>query len=161
HAVSAAALCSQRHRRRRLHDLFHRLPHARLSGTGRTISGVFARQDRSRRHVRRSRSEDAETSFRNQCGDVASGGTSHQTSALGQGRHRKFPRLLFKRTQAAHFLRRARTAVEPGEIQASEGDYLLLRNLADRRESPALKDGSAELVELLYQWYLDGYISPV
>jgi 50S ribosomal protein L16 3-hydroxylase len=45
--------------------------------------------------------------------------------------------------------------------QAREGDYLLLRNLADRRESPALKDCSAELIELLYQWYLDGYISPV
>src|SRR5450756_2178427 len=39
--------------------------------------------------------------------------------------------------------------------QAREGDYLLLRNLADRRESPALKDCSAELIELLYQWYLD------
>jgi 50S ribosomal protein L16 3-hydroxylase len=45
--------------------------------------------------------------------------------------------------------------------QAREGDYLLLRSLADRRESPALKDCSAELIELLYQWYLDGYISPV
>jgi 50S ribosomal protein L16 3-hydroxylase len=45
--------------------------------------------------------------------------------------------------------------------QACEGDYLLLRSLADPRESPALKDCSAELIELLYQWYLDGYISPV
>jgi len=43
--------------------------------------------------------------------------------------------------------------------QVNERDYLLLRNLADRRESSALKDCSAGSVELLYQWYLDGYIS--
>lgn len=40
-------------------------------------------------------------------------------------------------------------------------DYSWLRSLADRRESLALKDCTAESVELLYQWYLDGYISPV
>jgi 50S ribosomal protein L16 3-hydroxylase len=38
-------------------------------------------------------------------------------------------------------------------------DYPWLRDLADRRESPALKDCTAESLELLYQWYLDGYIS--
>jgi len=43
--------------------------------------------------------------------------------------------------------------------QVNEQDYLLLRSLADRRESSALKDCSAASVELLYQWYLDGYIS--
>jgi 50S ribosomal protein L16 3-hydroxylase len=47
------------------------------------------------------------------------------------------------------------------EHQVNERDYPLLRTLADERESPALKDCSAELIELLYQWYLDGYISPV
>jgi len=40
-------------------------------------------------------------------------------------------------------------------------DYPWLRNLADRRESLAVKDCTAESVELLYQWYLDGYISPI
>jgi len=45
------------------------------------------------------------------------------------------------------------------EHQVGERDYLLLRSLADRRESPALKDCTAESLELLYQWYLDGYIS--
>ncbi|MGA7749513.1 MAG: cupin domain-containing protein [Gallionella sp.] len=39
-------------------------------------------------------------------------------------------------------------------------DYPLLRTLADERESPALTDSPAGLNELLYQWYLDGYISP-
>jgi len=43
--------------------------------------------------------------------------------------------------------------------QVNERDYLLLRSLADRRESSALKDCSAGSVELLYQWYLGGYIS--
>lgn len=47
------------------------------------------------------------------------------------------------------------------EHQVNEHDYPLLRALADERELPALKDCSTELVELLYQWYLDGYISPV
>jgi 50S ribosomal protein L16 3-hydroxylase len=46
------------------------------------------------------------------------------------------------------------------EHQVSEHVYPLLRILADERESPALKDFSAELIELLYLWYLDGYISP-
>ncbi len=45
------------------------------------------------------------------------------------------------------------------EHQVGERDYLLLRSLADRRELPALKDCTAESLELLYQWYLDGYIS--
>lgn len=47
------------------------------------------------------------------------------------------------------------------EHQVNERDYPLLRTLADERELPALTDGSAESSELLYQWYLDGYISPV
>lgn len=45
--------------------------------------------------------------------------------------------------------------------QVNERDYLLLRGLADRRESSVPKDCSAGSVELLYQWYLDGYISPL
>jgi 50S ribosomal protein L16 3-hydroxylase len=45
--------------------------------------------------------------------------------------------------------------------QVSERDYLVLRSIADRRVSPALTGGSAGLTGLLYQWYLDGYISPV
>lgn len=44
--------------------------------------------------------------------------------------------------------------------QANEADYLLLRSLADQRELPAQTNCPAELEELLYQWYLDGYISP-
>lgn len=47
------------------------------------------------------------------------------------------------------------------EHRVNERDYLLLRTLADERESPALKDCSSGTLELLYQWYLDGYISPV
>ncbi len=39
-------------------------------------------------------------------------------------------------------------------------DYLLLRALADDRVSPALTNCKTEAIELLYQWYLDGYISP-
>jgi 50S ribosomal protein L16 3-hydroxylase len=39
-------------------------------------------------------------------------------------------------------------------------DYALLRALADERISSALTDTDAGLNELLYQWYLDGYISP-
>jgi 50S ribosomal protein L16 3-hydroxylase len=46
------------------------------------------------------------------------------------------------------------------ETQVNERDYPLLRELADERELPALSDSSAELLQLLYQWYLDGYISP-
>jgi 50S ribosomal protein L16 3-hydroxylase len=45
--------------------------------------------------------------------------------------------------------------------QVNERDYPQLRTLADERESPALSDCSAESIKLLYQWYLDGYISPV
>ncbi len=41
----------------------------------------------------------------------------------------------------------------------NESDYRLLRTLADKRELPPLKGGAVELLELLYQWYLDGYIS--
>ena len=43
----------------------------------------------------------------------------------------------------------------------NESDYRLLRTLADKRELPPLKSGAVELLELLYQWYLDGYISTV
>jgi len=39
-------------------------------------------------------------------------------------------------------------------------DYALLRALADERVSSALTDIDTGLNELLYQWYLDGYISP-
>ena len=39
--------------------------------------------------------------------------------------------------------------------------YPLLRILADERALPALTECPDELRELLYQWYLDGYISPV
>jgi len=45
--------------------------------------------------------------------------------------------------------------------QVNERDYPQLRTLADERELPAFRDCSAESIELLYQWYLDGYISPV
>jgi 50S ribosomal protein L16 3-hydroxylase len=47
------------------------------------------------------------------------------------------------------------------EQQVNERDYPLLRTLADQRELLALKDCSTELIGLLYQWYQDGYISPV
>jgi len=40
-------------------------------------------------------------------------------------------------------------------------DYEVLRDLADQRELPALTACSNELLELLYLWYLDGYLSPV
>ncbi|MDP1941091.1 MAG: cupin domain-containing protein [Gallionella sp.] len=40
-------------------------------------------------------------------------------------------------------------------------DYEILRDLADQRELPALTACSNELLELLYLWYLDGYLSPV
>lgn len=45
--------------------------------------------------------------------------------------------------------------------QPHQSDYPLLRNLADERVLPALPNASPELITLLYQWYLDGYISPV
>ncbi|MDO8206968.1 MAG: cupin domain-containing protein [Gallionella sp.] len=44
--------------------------------------------------------------------------------------------------------------------QAAGHDYELLRDLADNRELPAVDTCSDELSELLYQWYLDGYIAP-
>jgi 50S ribosomal protein L16 3-hydroxylase len=44
--------------------------------------------------------------------------------------------------------------------QTSDSDYALLRSLADERVLSALPDSSPELIALLYQWYLDGYISP-
>jgi 50S ribosomal protein L16 3-hydroxylase len=47
------------------------------------------------------------------------------------------------------------------EHQVNEPDYLVLRSLADQRVSPALTGCSAKSIELLYQWYLDGYISPL
>ncbi len=45
--------------------------------------------------------------------------------------------------------------------RANEPDYPLLRTLADERTLPALEDGLSGSLELLYQWYLDGYISPI
>ena len=47
------------------------------------------------------------------------------------------------------------------EQQVQERDHSLLRTLADERELPPLSGCSAKSIELLYQWYLDGYISPV
>jgi 50S ribosomal protein L16 3-hydroxylase len=46
-------------------------------------------------------------------------------------------------------------------VPATENDYDVLRTLADSRELPALAACSDELIELLYQWYLDGYIFPL
>jgi len=39
-------------------------------------------------------------------------------------------------------------------------DYPLLRALADERTSTVLANCQPETIEMLYQWYLDGYISP-
>jgi 50S ribosomal protein L16 3-hydroxylase len=47
------------------------------------------------------------------------------------------------------------------KYQVNERDYLLLLDMADRRESAGLAACSADLAGLLYQWYLDGYISPI
>jgi 50S ribosomal protein L16 3-hydroxylase len=47
------------------------------------------------------------------------------------------------------------------EQQVHERDHSLLRTLADERALPALPSCSARSIELLYQWYLDGYISPI
>ncbi len=44
--------------------------------------------------------------------------------------------------------------------EPAESDYNLLRELADNRELPALDTCSDELMDMLYQWYLDGYILP-
>lgn len=46
---------------------------------------------------------------------------------------------------------------EATEVAGS--DYDLLRELADRRELPA-QECPAELTELLYDWYQDGYLAP-
>ena len=45
--------------------------------------------------------------------------------------------------------------------RADDRDYPVLRTLADERELAALTNSSAGVNELLYQWYLDGYIAPV
>jgi 50S ribosomal protein L16 3-hydroxylase len=45
------------------------------------------------------------------------------------------------------------------EHRVNEQDYRLLRKLADRRACNALKDCTDEAADLLYRWYLDGYIS--
>jgi 50S ribosomal protein L16 3-hydroxylase len=45
-------------------------------------------------------------------------------------------------------------------FQPDARDYPLLQQLADRRELPALAECSSGLAELLYQWYLDGYLTP-
>jgi len=45
--------------------------------------------------------------------------------------------------------------------QPAPHDYAVLRNLADDRELHSLPEISAELTRFLYQWYLDGYISPL
>ena len=39
-------------------------------------------------------------------------------------------------------------------------DYAVIRTLADERKLPTLPAISAESAGLLYQWYLDGYITP-
>ncbi|MDO8351669.1 MAG: cupin domain-containing protein [Gallionella sp.] len=44
---------------------------------------------------------------------------------------------------------------------SASNDYEVLRNLADQRELPVLTTCSNELLEVLYLWYLDGYLSPV
>lgn len=45
--------------------------------------------------------------------------------------------------------------------QAGHNDFHILRSLADERTIPASMDYSTALLGLLYQWYLDGYISPI
>jgi 50S ribosomal protein L16 3-hydroxylase len=46
-------------------------------------------------------------------------------------------------------------------VCVTEADYDVLRELADTRELAAQATCSDELIELLYEWYLDGYISPI
>jgi 50S ribosomal protein L16 3-hydroxylase len=49
-----------------------------------------------------------------------------------------------------------------GEATAvPDGSYTLLRELADHRTLAAQAECSDELLELLYQWYLDGYLYPL
>ena len=45
-------------------------------------------------------------------------------------------------------------------LQPDQSDYPLLRSLADERVLTDLKGSSSGLITSLYQWYLDGYISP-
>jgi 50S ribosomal protein L16 3-hydroxylase len=45
-------------------------------------------------------------------------------------------------------------------FEAAQSDYQLLRQLADTRELPAGTDIPDACAELLYQWYLDGYLTP-
>jgi 50S ribosomal protein L16 3-hydroxylase len=45
--------------------------------------------------------------------------------------------------------------------QVPTENYSLLRELADHRKLPAPTNCSDELLELLYQWYLDGYLYPL
>ncbi|MFA6062777.1 MAG: cupin domain-containing protein [Gallionella sp.] len=45
--------------------------------------------------------------------------------------------------------------------QVPDENYSLLRELADHRKLPAPVACSDELLELLYQWYLDGYLYPL
>ncbi len=40
-------------------------------------------------------------------------------------------------------------------------EYALLRELADTRQLAAFESDSTELMEILYEWYLDGYLAPV
>lgn len=44
-------------------------------------------------------------------------------------------------------------------FEANKVNYPLLRQLADTRELPATTDITDECMELLYQWYLDGYLT--
>ena len=44
-------------------------------------------------------------------------------------------------------------------VAASSDDYPVLRELADNRELPALSDCSDDLIDTLYEWYLDGYLA--
>jgi 50S ribosomal protein L16 3-hydroxylase len=41
-----------------------------------------------------------------------------------------------------------------------QGSYRVLRELADARSLPAATKLPREAAELLYQWYLDGFLTP-
>ena len=45
--------------------------------------------------------------------------------------------------------------------QVDAADYALLRELADNRSLPAQPKCPEHVIETLYEWYLDGYLSPV
>lgn len=45
--------------------------------------------------------------------------------------------------------------------QVDAADYALLRELADNRSLPAQPECPEHVIETLYEWYLDGYLSPV